>query len=44
MKKGTLTGFFEKTGSYINMNHTEKKIELNKSKKKQNGKTNIIQN
>ena len=44
MKKGTLTNFFEKTGTYVNMNPAEKKIELKKSKKKQNGKTNIIQN
>ena len=40
MKKGTLTGLFGSTGTYINMNTTEKKIEKrknqprNKSKKK----------
>ena len=45
MKKGTLTNFFEKTGTYINMTPIEKKIEQkkNKQKDKQNGKTNIIQ-
>ena len=30
MKKGTLTGLFESTGTYINMNPTEKKIEQRK--------------
>lgn len=46
MKKGTLTNFFEKTGTYVNMNPAEKKIEQkkNKPKNEQNGKTNIIQN
>ena len=43
MKKGTLTGFFETTGTYINMTPTEKKIEKKKneikikSKNKKNG-------
>jgi len=44
MKKGTLTNFFEKTGTYINSTPVEKKIEKrknqprDKSKPKTNGK------
>ena len=30
MKKGTLTDFFEKTGTYIDMTPIEKKIEQKK--------------
>ena len=42
MKKGTLTNFFEKTGTYINMTPTEKKIELKKNKPKKNENTRTI--
>jgi hypothetical protein len=46
MKKGTLTNFFEKTGTYINMTPTKKKIEQkkNKPKNKSYDRTNTIQN
>jgi len=38
MKKGTLTGFFENTGTYVNMNPTEKKIEKRKNQPKDKSK------
>jgi len=38
MKKGTLTGFFESTGTYVNMNPTEKKIEKRKNQPRDKSK------
>tara|TARA_R110002020_G_scaffold12157_4_gene44888 strand:+ start:940 stop:1062 length:123 start_codon:yes stop_codon:yes gene_type:complete len=38
MKRGTLTGLFESTGTYISMNPTEKKIEKRKNQTKNKSK------
>jgi len=34
MKRGTLTGLFQTTGTYINMTPAEKKVEQKKNKPK----------